>query len=49
MIEPPDLGALIRKVLPQRANRSAAADQQVTQLKGEPTTTAPNSTTTKAA
>jgi hypothetical protein len=49
MIEPPDLGALIRKVLPQRANRSAAADQQVTQLEGEPTTTAPNSTTTKAA
>jgi hypothetical protein len=45
MIEPPDLGALIRKVLPQRANHSGTADQHVTKPEGEPLTTASNSTT----
>jgi hypothetical protein len=52
MIEPPDLGALIRKVVPQRANHSAAGAQNVTQptqLEGDPATTASNSTATKAA
>jgi hypothetical protein len=53
MIEPPDLGALIRKVVPQRANHSAAAVQHVTQSEqgGDTKYTASNSisTTIKAA
>jgi hypothetical protein len=55
MIEPPDLGALIRKVVPPRASHSAAAAaataQHVTQHshEGEQATTAPNGTATKAA
>jgi hypothetical protein len=53
MLEPPDLGALIRKVVPQRANHSAAAVQHVTQSEqgGDTKSTAPNSisTTIKAA
>jgi hypothetical protein len=44
MIEPPDLGALIHKVVPQRANHSAAAAQHVTQPEGDPATKAPKST-----
>jgi hypothetical protein len=48
-IEPPDLGALIRKIVPPRASHSAAADQHVTQPEGDPIPTAPNSTTTEAA
>jgi hypothetical protein len=44
MIEPPDLGAIIRKVVPQRANHSAAAAQHVTQPEqGDTPPTAPNS------
>jgi hypothetical protein len=49
MIESPDLGALIRKVVPPRASHSAAADQHVTRPKGDPIPTAPNSATTEAA
>jgi hypothetical protein len=49
MIEPPDLAALIRKVLPPRANHSTAADQQVIQPEGGLATTAPNDAPIKAA
>jgi hypothetical protein len=52
MIEPPDLGALIRKVLPRQANHFSAAaehDIQLDQQQGETTSTASNNTTTKAA
>jgi hypothetical protein len=50
MIEPPDLGALIRKILPQRANHSVAAAQHNFQLEqGDTTPTAANNTTTKPA
>jgi hypothetical protein len=49
MIEPPDLGALIRKVLPHRANHSAGAGGQTTHFEGDPTPTTPNSTATKVA
>jgi len=49
MVEPPDLGALIRKVLPQQANHSARAGGQTTHFEGEATPTTPNSTATKVA
>jgi hypothetical protein len=52
MIEPPDLGALIRKVLPRQANHFNAAaehDIQLDRQQGEATSTASNDTTTKAA
>jgi hypothetical protein len=51
MIEPPDLGALIRKVVPPRANHSPTSTQPViqNQPKGEVTTAAPNSIATKLA
>jgi hypothetical protein len=47
-IEPPDLGALIRKVVPPRASHVAAPINISPQLEGDPTP-APNSTTTEAA
>jgi hypothetical protein len=49
MIEPPDLGALIRKVVPPRASQRPAADQHVTQPEGDPTPTTPIGTATEAA
>src|SRR5262249_47344563 len=51
MIEPPDLGALIRKVVPQQANHSAVTvAQHVTQSQqGDAPPTAPNSTMIKVA
>jgi hypothetical protein len=45
MVEPPDLNALVEKVAPPRANHFHTA-QQVTQPKGDPTTTEPNNTAT---
>jgi hypothetical protein len=48
MIEPPDLGALIRKVVPPRASQTAAA-QSVTPLEGENTDKPNNDTAIKAA
>jgi hypothetical protein len=50
MIEPPDLGALIRKIMPPRANHSAASGNvsDTRKREGEPAPTAPKSTATKA-
>jgi len=48
-IERPDLGALIRKIVPPRANHSVATIQQVSpSAQGETTPTAPNSTANEA-
>jgi len=52
MVEPPDLGALIRKILPPRANDVAAAAQQIIQQpeqQGDTASTEPDSTETEAA
>jgi hypothetical protein len=50
MLEPPDLGALIRKILPPRASHSAAGGTSDNrERKGEPAPTAPKSTATKSA
>ena len=53
MVEPPDLGALIRKIVPPRANHFAAAAAQSNtpdnQPRGDPTIAAPNSTANEAA
>jgi len=53
MLEPPDLGALIRKVVPPRANHFAAAAAQSdipdNQPRGDSTITAPNSTAIETA
>ena len=48
MLEPPDLGALIRKILPPRASQAADTASDATKEK-EILTQAPNSTATKAA
>jgi hypothetical protein len=48
MLEPPDLGALIRKVVPPRASHSADNASDNRERKGEPVPTAPNNTATKA-
>jgi AAA domain len=49
MIEPPDLGALIRKVVPPRADHGSAATSIQPQQQGEPAPTAHSNTETKAA
>jgi hypothetical protein len=46
MLEPPDLGALIRKVVPPRASHSAANASDTKEK--ETHAQAPNSTATKA-
>ena len=51
MIEPPDLGALIRKVVPPRASHATATEHgiQPQQQQGEPIPAAHSNTETKAA